>query len=435
MSPTSTDLTELEVSVERRPGSTAELSVTASAGETERALAQSLRHLGQRYRFPGFRPGKAPAAVVERAVGWEALRQHAIDDLLPAIWSRAVQQVGLEPVSPPQVSQVVLERDQPFQLVATVVLRPEVSLGDYRAIRVPLRPRAVADEEVAAALEELRRRYAQVSDASDREARRGDLVEADLTMRHRGEVVGTPDQRQSLDLEADELLPGMADQLIGARVGEQVEVTLTLPEEYGREELRGELVTITASVTQIQAKELPGLDDNLAAIAGHGDDLEGLRAYAREQLAAAAQAEAEGEQEREVLERLVAISQVEVPEAMVQAEIDRQLRELELRLAAAGISLEQWLQSQDKSREQFRGEQRQPAVEQVQRDLVLEQLARREQVEVEDQELDENLRRIFSRQASRESRQRAREPLRREMRLEKARRWLAELARGESPQG
>ncbi|MGH7698541.1 MAG: trigger factor, partial [Candidatus Dormibacteria bacterium] len=283
--------------------------------------------------------------------------------------------------------------------------------------------------------EELRRRYAQVSDASDREARRGDLVEADLTMRHRGEVVGTPDQRQSLDLEADELLPGMADQLIGARVGEQVEVTLTLPEEYGREELRGELVTITASVTQIQAKELPGLDDNLAAIAGHGDDLEGLRAYAREQLAASAQAEAEGEQEREVLERLVAISQVEVPEAMVQAEIDRQLRELELRLAAAGISLEQWLQSQDKSREQFRGEQRQPAVEQVQRDLVLEQLARREQVEVEDQELDENLRRIFSRQASRESRQRAREPLRREMRLEKARRWLAELARGESPQG
>ncbi len=430
MSPSPPEAAQLELSVERLPGSRAQLKVVAAESETERGLSQALRHLGQRYRFPGFRPGRAPEAVVERAVGWPALRQHAIDDLLPELFARALAQAELEPVSSPEVSEVVLERGQPFSFTASVVVRPEIELGDYGAIRVPLEVPAVAEADVDSTLEALRQRYAQLSDASDREARAGDVVTAELTMRHGEEVIGSPDQLQTLDLERGELLPGMADQLIGARVGEPLELVLTLPQEYAREELRGEMVTISANVKQVQAKELPPLDDNLAAIAGQGENLEQLRQYVREQLTLEARQEAERGQQARVLEALVGLARVEVPEPMIQAEIDRELRDLELGLQASGITVEQLLSSEGKSLEQFRGEQRQPAVERVQLELALEEVARREGLQVSDQELDQNLRRIFARGSSREARARAREPLRREMLRGAARRRLLELAGG-----
>ena len=432
MTPTKTVDPELEVGVERLPGSEARLTVEAAPEEVARALTLALGHLGRQYRLPGFRPGKAPAAVVERAVGWEALRQHAIDDLLPEVWARAIAQVGLEPVAAPEVSEVELERGEPFRFTAQVVIRPEVQLGEYRKIRVPVASPEVSEEDVDGTLAALRERYAQLEDASEREARRGDVISAELTMRHEGELVGTADQPQSLDLERGDLLPGMVDQLLGARVGETVEVTLTLPEEYGRAELRGELVVITVLVKRIQAKELPALDDNLAAIAGHGESLAELRQFVLEQLLEEARLEAEHAQEAKTLEELVAASRVEVPEAMIQAEIDRQIKDLELRLSASGVSLEQLLAADSKQLEQLRGERRQPAVERVQLELIMEEVARKEGLQVSDQEVDENLGRIFSKAASKETRRRAREPLRRELLLGRSRRLVAALARGES---
>jgi len=422
----------LEVRVERLAGSQAKLTIEAPPADADRALELALGHLGQRYRLPGFRPGKAPAAVVERAVGWEALRQHAIEDLLPEVWARAIAQVELEPVSNPDVSEVVLERGEPFRFTASVVIRPEVVLGDYHKIKVAVSQAEVADSDVDSTLEALRQRYAQLEDAGDREARLSDVITAELTMRHNGEVVGTPAQQQTLDLERGDLLPGMADQLVGGKVGQAVEVTVTMPEDYAREELRGELVVITAEIKQLQAKELPAMDDNLATIAGQGENLAELRDFVRSQLAEEARLEAEQAQEAKTLEELVAISRVEVPEVMIQAEIDRQVKDLELRLSASGISLEQLLASDDKQMEQLRGERRQPAVERVQLELTLEELARKEGLQVSDRELDENLQRIFSKGASKESRRRAREPLRRELLLGEARRWLAARARGEA---
>jgi trigger factor len=435
MSPTTTDATELEVNVERLAGSQARLTVEAPATDVDRAIALALRHLGQQYRMPGFRPGKAPAAVVERAVGWDALRQHAIEDLLPEVWARAVAQTELEPVSNPDVSGVVLERGEPFRFTASVVLRPAVELGDYQQIRVPVEAAEVSDEEVGATLEALRQRYAQLEDASDREARLGDVLTAELIMRHGDEIVGAPAQLQTLDLERGDLLPGMADQLLAARVGVPLEVTVTLPEEYARPELRGELVVISVDVKQIQAKELPALDDNLAAIAGQGESLAELRQFVREQLIEEGRLEAERVQEAKALDQLREVSRVEVPEVMIESEIDRQIRDLELRLSGSGISLEQLLASDGKQLEQLRGERRHPAVERVQLELMLEEVARREGLQVSDRELDENLRRIFATGASKDVRRRAREPLRRELLLGEARRRVATLARGETAPG
>ncbi len=432
MSPSPADAPALDVEVEHLPGSQAKLTVVAPVQEVERGISRALGRLSGQVRLPGFRPGKAPAAVVERAVGWAAIQQEAVDLLLPELYALAVRQADLEPVSQPQVSEAELERGEPFRFVATVGVRPEVTLGDYHQLRVPVEDRVVADEDVAGTLEELRQRYAQLTDAGDRPVEAGDVVTAELTMRHNGQVVGTEGQPQTLDLERGGLLPGMAEQLVGATAGgEPVEITVTMPEDYTREELRGELVTITATVTRVQAKELPAVDDNLAAIAGHGETLEELRSHIREQIAADLRREAEQAQVIAALDELLGLTKVDVPETMIQAEIDHQMRDLDRRLTEAGITLQALLSAQGSSVEQLRGERRQPAVESVRLDLALSEVVRREGISVSDQEVDRQLKGLIPKGASRSEQVRLREVFRRELEIGKARELVVRLARGD----
>ncbi|MHB8311740.1 MAG: trigger factor [Candidatus Dormibacteria bacterium] len=431
MSQSSMDVAALEVEVERLPAAQAKVTVTAPAEVVDRAIARALTDLSRRVRLPGFRPGKAPAAVVERAVGWDAVQQEATDLLLPDLYRRAVEQAQLDPVSQPTVAEADLERGQPFRFVASVLLRPEVTLGDYRQIRVPLEVKEVPEQDVDGTLEALRQRYAQLTDATDREVQAQDVVTAELTMRHGDQVIGTPNQVQTLDLQRGDLLPGMADQLLGARVGgDPIEITVTLPDDYAREELRGEMVVVTANVTGIQAKALPELDDNLAAIAGRGETLEELKGFIRDELREELAAEAEREQANKAMELLLGMTKVEVPEAMIQAEIDHQVRDLGARLAESGLALDALLAAQGRSLEQLRGERRQAAVERVRLDLALGQVAKQEALETSDLELAAALTQILPKGTSKEARERAREPIRREVTIGKANNFVLELARG-----
>ncbi len=436
MSQSSMDVAALEVEVERLPAAQAKVTVTAPAELVDQAIARALTELSRRVRLPGFRPGKAPAAVVERAVGWDAVQQEATDLLLPDLYRGAVEQAQLDPVSQPTVAEADLERGQPFRFVASVLLRPEVTLGDYRQIRVPLEVKEVPEQDVDGTLEALRQRYAQLTDATDREVQAQDVVTAELTMRHGDQVIGTPNQVQTLDLQRGDLLPGMADQLLGARVGgDPIEITVTLPEDYAREELRGEMVVVTANVTGIQAKSLPELDDNLAAIAGRGETLEELKGFIRDELREELAAEAEREQANKAMELLLGMTKVEVPEAMIQAEIDHQVRDLEARLAESGLALDALLAAQGRSLEQLRGERRQAAVERVRLDLALGQVAKQEALETSDLELAAALTQILPKGTSKEARERAREPIRREVTIGKANNFVLELARGDQEPG
>ena len=432
MSQSSTEVAALEVEVEHLPAAQAKLTVTAPPGVVDQAIARALTELSRRVRLPGFRPGKAPAAVVERAVGWDAVQQEATDLLLPDLYRRAVEQAQLDPVSQPTVAEADLERGQPFRFVASVLLRPEVTLGDYHQIRVPLEAKDVPEEEVDGTLEALRQRYAQLTDAGAREVQPQDVVAAELTMRHGDEVVGPASQAQSLDLQRGDLLPGMADQLLGARVGgDPIDITVTLPEDYPREELRGEMVVVTATVTGIQAKALPELDDNLAAIAGRGETLDELKGFIRDELRQELAAQAERDQASKAFEALLAMTRVEVPEAMIQAEIDHQVGELEIGLAQSGIALEALLAAQGRSLEQLRGERRQTAVERVRLDLALGQVAKQEGITTSDSELDAAQSSLLPKRTSKEARERSREPIRREVTAGKAKRLVLALARGE----
>ncbi|MHB1575047.1 MAG: trigger factor [Candidatus Dormibacteria bacterium] len=436
MSPSPANAPALEVEVERLPDSQAKLTVVAPVEQVERGISQALGKLSGQLRLPGFRPGKAPATVVERAVGWAAIQQEAVDLLLPELYAVAVRQADLEPISQPQVSEAQLERGEPFRFVATVGVRPAVILGDYHQLRVPVEEKPVSDEEVDETVAELRQRYAQLTDVSDRAVEAGDVVTAELTMLHNGEAVGSPGQVQTLDLERGGLLPGMAEQLVGATVGgDPIDITLTVPEDYSREDLRGEMVTITAKVTGIQAKELPALDDNLAAIVGRGETLAELRDYIRGEIAAEFRRAAERAQVEAAMEELLGLTKVDVPESMIQAEIDHQIGDLSRRLETSGVTLEQVLSAQGSSLEQVRGERRQPAVEAVRLDLALSEVVRRESISVSDEEVDAALVGLVPKGTAKTERARLREAFRRELAIGRARDLVAALARGEeSPQ-
>ncbi len=432
MTPRPADAPALDVEVERFPDSQAKLTVVAPVERVEKGISRAVGRLAGQVRLPGFRPGHAPAAVLERAVGWEAIQQEAVDLLLPELYAEAIRQADLEPVSPPQVAEAQLERGEPFRFVVTVGVRPPVTLGDYHQLRVPVEVKPVADEDIDTTIAELRQRYAQLVDV-DRAVEAGDVVTAELTMLHNGEPVGAPDQVQTLDLERGGLIPGLAEQLVGPVAGgDPVEITLTMPEDYSREELRGELVTITAKVTRVQAKELPALDDNLAAIVGRGETLAELREYIREQIAAGNVREAEQAQVAAALEELLGITKVDVPESMIQAEIDHQLRDFSRRLEEGGLTLEALLAAQGSSLEQLRGERRQPAVQAVRLDLALSEVVRREQISVSDEEVDAALAGLIPKGSSKADRQRLREAFRRELEIGKARELVAALARGDS---
>ena len=432
MTPRPADAPALDVEVERFPDSQAKLTVVAPVERVEKGISRAVGRLAGQVRLPGFRPGHAPAAVLERAVGWEAIQQEAVDLLLPELYAEAIRQADLEPVSQPQVAEAQLERGEPFRFVVTVGVRPPVTLGDYHQLRVPVEVKPVADEDIDTTIAELRQRYAQLVDV-DRAVEAGDVVTAELTMLHNGEPVGAPDQVQTLDLERGGLIPGMAEQLVGAVAGgDPVEITLTMPEDYSREELRGELVTITAKVTRVQAKELPALDDNLAAIVGRGETLAELREYIREQIAAGNVREAEQAQVAAALEELLGITKVDVPESMIQAEIDHQLRDFSRRLEEGGLTLEALLAAQGSSLEQLRGERRQPAVQAVRLDLALSEVVRREQISASEEEVDAALAGLIPKGSSKADRQRLREAFRRELEIGKARELVAALARGDS---
>jgi trigger factor len=381
---TATTPSDISIEVERQPESRVQLRVQAPPSELESAVNAALRRLAGRVRLPGFRPGKAPAAMVERAVGWDALRQEAVDALVPELYARALEQAGVEPVDDPQLNLEPVERGQPLVFTATVTVRPEVDLGDYHALRVDVATTEVTEEQVDETVEELRRRNSELHDV-ERPAQAGDVLRCTLVMRRGDDVLsGEDEEDRDLDIDRERLLPGLADALIGLEAGAQRSFQLVLPEDFSREELRGATVDVDVSVSAVRERILPPVDDGLAALAEHGTTLEELRAFYRARLE-----EIGAERDREAVEgaALEALRDhvvVDLPESMVEREIDRQLVDLENRLQSMGMPLDRYLEVTGTTVEKLRGERREGAVQRLRVELALDALVTAEGIEVDE---------------------------------------------------
>lgn len=385
---TTTTPSDISVAVERQAASRVQLRVEAPATELDAAVNAALRRLAGRVRLPGFRPGKAPATMVERAVGWDTVRQEAVDALLPDLYSRALDQAGVQPVDDPELDLSPVERGQPFVFTATVTVRPDVELGDYSSLRVDVPATEVTDEQVDEMIEELRRRNGELRDV-ERPAQAGDVLRCSLMMRRGDELLSGDDENdRDLDIDRERLLPGLADALIGMEAGQQRSFPLTLPGDFAREELRNATVGVDVKVTAVRERILPPLDDSLAGFdEEHGASLEELRQDYRKRLEEAAAERDREALEAGALERLRDHVVVELPESMVERELDRQVADLEARLQQMGMPIDRYLEYSGTTVEKIRGERREAAVQRLRLELALDALAQAEGIEVDEAEV------------------------------------------------
>ncbi|MGI8847696.1 MAG: trigger factor [Candidatus Dormibacteria bacterium] len=389
-----TATSDISVDVEHKPGSMVELRVEAPASDLDQALVGAVRRIGSRLRIPGFRPGKAPAPVVERIVGWDRIQQEAADDLIPLLYNRALEQAAIEPIGDPHVHVDALERGEPVRFHAEITVAPAVDLGDYASLRVERQTTEVGEEQVEAAILEVRRRLSEIA-AVERPAQAGDLLRAVLVM-HRGEeILSNPERsEQDLDLDRDKLIDGLVDGVVGLTAGEQRTFPLTLPQEHPKEELRGVGVDVDIEVREVRERILPDLTDDLAKRDEHGETVDEMREWYRNELVSLASREDNEHFEGEVLGALRELVKIDVPEVMLDRELNRQVAEMEARLSGLGMQFEKYLEITGGSLAQFKAERHEAGEARVKLELALDALAVAEEIEVDDSQVQREVERI-----------------------------------------
>lgn len=379
----------VKIETEHKPGSQVVVSVEVPAEQVTTSIEQAYLRLAARVRIPGFRPGKAPRPMVEREIGWERLRREAIDLLLPTAYNAALDEAGLDPIDVPRVEVEQFDRGLPFRFKATLSVKPEVRLGAYRDIRVS-RPRTeISPAQVDEALERLRSRYAELHTA-DRPVAKGDFLTADIhTLKAGAVLIGESQRDATIEVDSERLLPNLADGLIGQVVGQERDIVVTLPADYPKADLAGSTVTFRIAVKSIKERRLPPLDDELARLVGRGQTLAELRQEVEDDLREAAARADQQRFEHDVLKALEDRTEVELPEALVNREVARQVRELELRLQEQGIRLDRYLEYTNTSLDVLRAERRPQAAQKARLELALEAVAAREGLTVSDAEISE----------------------------------------------
>ena len=378
----------VKVDTERKPGSQVVLSVEVDADQVSKSIDQAYSRLAPRVRIAGFRPGKAPRPMIKREIGWPALRQEALDLLLATAYNSALDEAGLDPIDVPRVEVQQFDRGQSMRFTATVSVKPEITLKEYKDIRVP-RPRTeIGDVDVDEALERLRGRFAELH-AVERPVQVGDFLTVDTHILKSGAVlIGESQTDAQLEVDRERLIPGLADGLIGQAIGESRDIRLALPADYPKKDLAGSDVVFRVTVKSVKERRLPALDDELARQVGRGETLAELRQEVHDELQEAAHQADEQRFENDVLKALDERMEAEIPEALIDREVNRRVRELELRLQEQGVKMERYLEYTNSSVDVMKAEQRPQAVQKVRLELALETVAEREGLTVSEAEIE-----------------------------------------------
>ncbi len=382
-------MTAVKVDTERKPGSQVVLSVEVDADQVSKSIDQAYSRLAPRVRIAGFRPGKAPRPMVEREIGWPALSSEAQDALIQAAFLAALDETGLDPIDAPRVEPEQLQRGGAFRFKASFAVKPEITLKEYKDIRVPRPHSEIGDKEVDAALERLRSRFAELH-AVERPVQAGDFLTVDTHIVKSGAVlIGESETDAQLEVDKDRLITGLAEGLLGQAPGETRDIALTLPADYPKKDLAGQNVAFRITVKSIKERRLPPLDDELAKQVGRGQTFGELRQEVHDELQEAAHQADEQRFENDVLKALDERMEVEVPETLIEREVSRRVRELEVRLQEQGVKMDRYLEYTNTSMDVLKAEQRPQAMQKVRLELALETVAEREGLTVSDAEVDE----------------------------------------------
>jgi trigger factor len=389
-------MTAADVSVvtETLPGSQVGLTIEVPSDEVDRAYERALNRLAQRIKIGGFRPGKAPRPLVEARLGPAAVRDEVVETLVPDLVSQALRDNSIDAIDRPRVEVQELERGRPGRFTARVSVMPEVVLPDVATLQVERSRTTVDDEMLEGRLKELRERLAEIEPV-EREVRIGDVVVADLEVLVDG-VAAPSESRKATEVEVVEgsVIPELLAALPGTRVGEVATADVTLPEEHPDPDLRGKPAQLQVTVQGVKEKRVPELTDEVAKelSGGQHDTADAMREAVREDLVAQAGRLDELSFEQAAVRAVVEATQVELPEALVEREIDRQLEEMDRSLQRRGLRLDRYLQYVSKTEAEYRADRRPDAEGRIRVDLVLEELGHRMAISPTEGEVEEYVR-------------------------------------------
>ena len=388
----------MSLQVEKLENNTAKLTIEVEASKFDKAIQKAYQKNKNKFNIPGFRKGKVPYAMVEKMYGAAVFYEDAANELISGAYAQAAEESGLEIVARPEINVTQIEKGKPFIFEAEVTTKPEVKLGKYKGIKVEKADVTVTDEEVAEELDKVKEQNARLVAADDKAVEDGDQTTIDFEGFVDGVAFeGGKGEDYPLTIGSHSFIDTFEDQLVGKKVGEEVEVNVTFPENYQAKELAGKPAMFKVTIKEIKVKEYPELDDDFAQDVSEFDTLDEYKEDIKKNLTEKKEKEAEAEKESKVIEAIVNDAEMDIPEKMVEAQAEQMLEEFAQNIAMQGISFEQYLQFTGATVDQMKEQVKPQAQARVESSLVLEAVVKAENIEATEEEVEEEIKEMAGR--------------------------------------
>lgn len=378
---------------EKKEGNEGLLKVTVPAEKVDKALDQAFKKVVKQINVPGFRKGKVPRPIFEQRFGVEALYQDAVDILLPEAYGEAIDETGINPVAQPEINVTQIEKGKDFEFEATVTVEPEVQLGDYKGLEIEKQDSELTDEDLQEAIDHSLGHLADMVVKEDGAVENGDTVNIDFDGYVDGEQFeGGQADGYDLEIGSGSFIPGFEDQLVGVKTGEEKDVVVTFPEEYHAEELAGKEATFKTKVNEIKYKEVPELDDEIAnELDSDANSVDEYKENLRKRLSEQKAEEAENVEKEEAINKATDNATIDIPQAMIDTELDRMVQEFGQRIQQQGLDLQTYFQISGQDGSQLREQMKDDAEQRIKTNLTLSAIADKENIEANDEDIDKEL--------------------------------------------
>lgn len=378
---------------EKKEGNEGLLKVTVPAEKVDKALDQAFKKVVKQINVPGFRKGKVPRPIFEQRFGVEALYQDAVDILLPEAYGEAIDETGINPVAQPEINVTQIEKGKDFEFEATVTVEPEVQLGDYKGLEIEKQDSELTDEDLQEAIDHSLGHLADMVVKEDGAVENGDTVNIDFDGYVDGEQFeGGQADGYDLEIGSGSFIPGFEDQLVGVKTGEEKDVVVTFPEEYHAEELAGKEATFKTKVNEIKYKEVPELDDEIAnELDSDANSVDEYKENLRKRLSEQKVEEAENVEKEEAINKATDNATIDIPQAMIDTELDRMVQEFGQRIQQQGLDLQTYFQISGQDESQLREQMKDDAEQRIKTNLTLSAIADKENIEANDEDIDKEL--------------------------------------------
>ncbi len=382
----------MKYTFEKGKKSTVKITIDLTAKEWQAAIEEAYEKTKSRYSMPGFRKGKVPKKVLETAYGEGVFYEEAINQAFPKYYGEVLdKEPSIDVVAAPELDIKKISA-KGITMVAVVAVKPEVVIGEYKGINFKKNVYNVTDEEIEADVKRLQERNSRLVDVTDRAVQDGDNVIIDYSGSVDGvKFDGGTAQKQTLVIGSGMFIPGFEEQVIGMNIGEERDITVKFPEEYHAENLKGKDAVFAIKLHEIKVKELPEINDEFIKEAVGAESVEAYKKETREKLEKQNQLRAEREVEDAIVKKVTETSDVEIPDAMIENQIDRMVQEMEYRLSYQGLKLDDYLKYMNKSMEDFRKDYAEQAAEYVKSQLVIEAIIEKEEITASDEEVEKRL--------------------------------------------